>query len=193
MAGDDALAYVFWHWKRPGVGAEEYEARQRAFHAALAAAGPPGFRGSFAFALPGIPWAGDGAPVYEDWYVLDGYAALGRLNEAAVSGTVVSPHDAAAAPAAGGMGGLYALRDGSVPVEVTHACWLDKPAGVPYAGFVAGFSPRVVEAGGALWMRQLVLGPAREFCIHAPHRIEIPDDLRPLWVPLRKVWPEDGA
>ena len=26
------LAYVFWHWARPGIGRPDYEATQRAFH-----------------------------------------------------------------------------------------------------------------------------------------------------------------
>lgn len=34
------LAYIFWHWPRPGIASDEYVARQRAFHQALAARGP---------------------------------------------------------------------------------------------------------------------------------------------------------
>lgn len=36
------LAYVFWHWPRPDASTDDYESRQRAFHASLAAS-PPRF------------------------------------------------------------------------------------------------------------------------------------------------------
>ena len=35
------LSYTFWHWRQPAVPATDYETRQRAFHAALAAAPLP--------------------------------------------------------------------------------------------------------------------------------------------------------
>src|SRR5262245_13259104 len=54
------LAYVFWHWKRAGVTAKDYENRQRAFHGALAAAPSSGFLGSFSVRLSNASWAADG-------------------------------------------------------------------------------------------------------------------------------------
>ena len=73
------LAYVFWHWRQAGATAGEYEARQRAFHAALAAEPPEGFLRSITLALRGAPWAAAGGDAYEDWYLLDGMAALEPL------------------------------------------------------------------------------------------------------------------
>ena len=107
------LAYVFWHWRRPDVPAASYEALQRRFHAALGAAPPAGFLGSRSLAITGAPWADGGNEAYEDWYLLEGSAALDPLNAAAVSASRQAPHDAAAAVAGGGTAGLYLLRLGS--------------------------------------------------------------------------------
>ena len=70
------LAYVFWHWKRAEISSNDYANRQRAFHAALAAAPSPGLRGSFSVSLSGAPWAAAGAEAYEDWYLVDAFGAL---------------------------------------------------------------------------------------------------------------------
>jgi hypothetical protein len=151
------LAYLFWHWPAPGVEAGHYADALFAFHRSLAASPPAGLRGSRVFLVEGAPWV----PVeraYEDWYLLDDFAALGALNEAAVSGARRDPHDAAARLAAGGAGGLYRRLSGSAGAA-GRASWLAKPAGTGYAEFLARFS------GGELWQRQLVLGPAPEFCL----------------------------
>ncbi len=184
------LAYVFWHWKQPDVTAEEYESRQCAFHKALSSAPPPGFLHSFCLALTGAPWAFDGGQAYEDWYFLDNYAALGKLNEAAVSGGRAGAHDAAAAVAAGGSGGLYGLRLGSVSAIPRYAHWFSKPNNVEYQRLFAELAPIVKRARGRLWMRQMVLGPAREFCLHAAETVTLPAAFGTLVLPLRPVWPE---
>ena len=101
------LAYVFWHWKAAGVAAGDYENRQRAFHAALAAEPPPGFHGSV----------------------------------------------------------------------------------MKYGEFFARVAPEVEQAQGALWMRQMVLGPAREFCLHAAAPASLPAVFGALVIPLRQAWP----
>ncbi len=183
------LAYVFWHWSGPDASAADYESRLRAFHAALAAAPPPGFARSFSAGLSGVTWAAGGGASYEDWYVVDDFAALGALNEAAVSGPRAGSHDAAAALAAGGTGGLYRLRLGSAVPAPRFAHWLGKPAGMRYPDFFAALEPVVAGSRGALWMRQLTMGPAREFCLHAAERVALPAALGALAVPLRPVWP----
>jgi hypothetical protein len=53
--GNLLLAYVFWHWKQAESTAKDYENRQRAFHAALAAAPSSGFLGSFSVSLSRVP------------------------------------------------------------------------------------------------------------------------------------------
>src|SRR5258705_370094 len=104
------LAYVFWHWRREGVSPAAYEALQRRFHAALEAAPPDGFLASRSAAIAGAPWAAEGGEAYEDWYLIEGSAALDPLNAAAVSASRQVPHHTAAAVAPGGTAGLYLLR-----------------------------------------------------------------------------------
>jgi hypothetical protein len=186
------LAYVFWHWKQAQVAADEYESRQRAFHAALAAAPAPGFVGSLSAGLSRAPWAAAGGDAYEDWYLLEDFASLGLLNEAAVSASRAAPHDAAASVAAGGAGGLYRLRHGAVMREPRIAHWFGKPEGMSYVELFSRLGPLVDRARGALWMRQMVLGPSRELCLHAATALSLPPPFDPLVVPLRPVWPEPG-
>jgi hypothetical protein len=183
------LAYVFWHWKRTAVVATDYEDRQRAFHAALAAAPSAGFLGSFSVGLSHAPWAAGGDDAYEDWYLMEGFAALGLLNAAAVSTSRAVPHDAAAAVAAGGAGGLYALRRGATLHQPRYAHWFGKPEGMSYNDLVARLAPVVDQVQGALWMRQMVLGPAEEFCLHATVTVPLPAVFSAFVVPLRQAWP----
>lgn len=169
------LSYVFWHWRQPAFPAAEYETRQRAFHAALAAAPSAGFRGSFSHALAGAGWANPGGEAYEDWYLVDDSAALDPLNDAAISASRQTPHDAAAAGAAGGTAGLYSLRHGRVAdAPPASAQWFGKPAGVSYARLDAELAPLVAAAGASLWTRRMTLGPAPEFCLLAPAPAALP-------------------
>ena len=183
------LAYVFWHWKQPGTPAKDYADRQRAFHAALAAAPSPGLRGSFSVGLSDAPWAAAGGDAYEDWYLVDDFGALGLLNDAAVSATRAAPHDAAAAVVAGGAGGLYRLRHGTALREPRYAHWFGKPDGMSYGELFAQLTPAVEQAAGALWMRQMVLGPAREFCLHAGSPVVLPSRFDVLALALQPAWP----
>src|SRR3954467_15606129 len=90
------LAYVFWHRPAEDVARSDYEERLRAFHATLES--PSG-----SFRLHALPWkAVDG---YEDWYLVEDWAALGELNEAAVAAARRGEDDAAARLAADGGGG----------------------------------------------------------------------------------------
>jgi len=61
---------------------------------------------------------------------------------------------------------------------------------MPYRELVAQLAPVVSRCDGALWMRQLVLGPAPEFCLHAATTVRLAAELRPLVMPLRTVWPD---
>lgn len=184
------LAYVFWHWKAAEVRSADYEARQRAFHAALDVTPPGGFQSSFSLAITRVPWANNGGDAYEDWYLLTGFGALGALNEAAVSGARAVPHGAAAAMAGGGAGGIYALRRGRVRRDARHALWFAKPEGMGYAELFDQLSPLADEAQAALWMRQLTLGPAPEFCLHSEMPVIVPALFRPLVIALRTIWPK---
>jgi hypothetical protein len=183
------LAYVFWHWKRPEVTTIDYEDRQRGFHAALRASSSPGFIESFSVGVSNAPWVAS-SQAYEDWYLVQDFGALGLLNEAAVSSSRAQPHDVAAAVAAGGAGGLYGLRRGTALRRPHYAYWFAKPEGMPYRDLFAQLESVVDRVESALWMRQMVLGPAREFCLHSAVPVSLPAGLGALLIPLRQTWPE---
>jgi hypothetical protein len=144
------LAYLFWHAPSDPVEREEYESRLLEFHEAI--------RGvvveSAAFRLDELPFARRAG--YEDWYLVEDWAALGELNAAAVSGVRAAPHDAVARLARDGWGGVYRLMRGSSKVP-DRGRWESKPADESYDSFLGR------EGAETIWQRQLVLGPAPEF------------------------------
>ena len=169
------LAYVFWHRPAPDAGAA-YEPGLRAFQAVLREAPPAGFVACWTYAVEG--------DAYEDWYLVDDWAALGVLNDAAVDAGHRVPHDAVAALAADGIAGVFRLiaGDGERPRAVRTT--LAKPAGVSYAEFAAAVVEPAAGNGAAVWQRQMTLGPGPEFrvygdeaasleapCEHAPLRL----------------------
>jgi hypothetical protein len=172
------LAYVFWHWKQAHIALDDYETRQRAFHAALKAIPPAGFQDSFSIALAQKPWrAAEAAEVYEDWYLVQDFGALGTLNEGAISASRAVPHDAAAVVAAGGTGAVYGLRLGEVLLQPQYAHWFNKPTGISYQDFLAQMTALTASRQSALWMRQMVLGPAPEFCLHTTTAVTLAPEL----------------
>src|SRR3954466_131611 len=108
------LAYLFWHSHRPDGDPSRYEQALADFHGELAAAAPAGFHGSTAFAVEGATWMRE--PLYEDWYMVDDWAAVGTLNEAAVDARRRASHDTVAASARAGAGGVYMMRAGAEPL-----------------------------------------------------------------------------
>jgi hypothetical protein len=146
------LAYVFWHRPKSGVDTAAYEEAQREFHTSLEVP-------SASFRLVTLPFTGGSG--YEDWYLVEHWAAVGVLNDAAVDATRRNHHDRAASLAADGWGGIYSLERGAgtIPDGVE---WLDKPRGEPSEEFIASLPQE------AVWRRQLVLGPAPEFCVAVP-------------------------
>jgi hypothetical protein len=158
------LAYVFWHRPREGVGAADYAAALTAFHERI---GVP----SWFAALRRPPWCEDGG-WYEDWYLVEDWNGLGRLNEAAVTGPRRAPHDAAAALAGEGIAGLYA-RVGGRPEPPAWAAWVAKPAGRGYEAFEAELRA-AAGPGRSVWKRQMVLGPTPEFAVLGPAATALP-------------------
>lgn len=185
----NGLAYTFWHWRRSSIPAAEYEARQRAFHAALAAHPPAGFSQSISSSLTGAPWANAGGDAYQDRYVVRDSAALDALEQAAISGARQRPHDDAARVAEGGTAGLYQARIGRLVTAPRHAAWFAKPEGMSYDELLAQCKALVHDGESVLWMRQMVLGPSPEFCIESTNGLTLPPEYRPLSVALRPVWP----
>jgi hypothetical protein len=164
------LAYVFWHRPAGGIDPHAYEAALAAFHVALAAAPPHGFAASAAFRLSAAPWLPGDGPAYEDWYAVTGWEELGALNAAAVSGPRAAPHDAVAGEAGAGAGGVYGHVSGPEPLEAAHAAWLPKPDGEDRDAFQAALA----APGGAVWMRQMVLGAAPEYVVRTAAPAELP-------------------
>jgi hypothetical protein len=175
------LAYVSWHSPAVPERAPQYEERLAAFHRALQTVKPDGFLRSMAYRVHDGTWL-PGAPGYEDWYEVVDWAALGVLNATAVSASVRSDHDAVAELAGGG-GGLYGLlRPASTdPASHTLATWAVKPRQVSYPDFIALLEMFPVDC--ALWQRQMVLGPAPEFCIAGPEALIRELGVPPQWQP----------
>lgn len=193
MTRDDTLlAYVFWHWRRPTADAATYESAQRAFQQALTDSPSAGFVRAFSHALAGAPWANSGGEAYEDWYLVRDSAALDPLNDAAVSAGRRAPHDAAASLAAGGTAGLYRLRMGTPPSAPRFAHWFVKPEGVSYPRLFAAVEPALGPVEGSLWMRQMTLGPATEFCVLAREPATLAPMFQMFAFPLRPVWSGAG-
>jgi hypothetical protein len=167
------LAYVFWHVPSAQVAAQEYEAQLTAFHAALRADGPPGLGLTAMVGLDAIPWL-DGAAGYEDWYLVEDFAALGALNVAAVSGSRKASHDAAAGSARTGVAGLMGHVAGPLlPEQPGWAAWLSKPEGMAYDAFHTTLW-EVLGNHASAWQRQMTLGPATEYCVLAPAERALP-------------------
>jgi hypothetical protein len=171
------LAYLFWHRPLDSDEVEAYEQAHVAFHRSLAHSQPVGLRGSAAFRMAELPWL---APVagkaYEDWYLVEDYTALGVLGEAAVGRGHRSAHDAVARRYGGGAGGLYGLVEGDrsdsglgvrLFGEDSLAIWVARPPGSRQRMLAELLGDGIDPAHASLWRRQLVLGPAPEFCLIA--------------------------
>jgi hypothetical protein len=181
-----SLAYVFWH--QPRAAAADYEPPLVDFHEALRRSPVEGLLGSRSFRVPALPWLADGG--YEDWYVVSDFAALGRLNEAAVDSRHMGAHDAVAALAGGAVGGLYALMAGDALLGHRFAAWFGKPGGMAYADLLVTVGVRDSElppGAVALWQRQLLLGPAPEFVLTGERELRFDPGLQPFEVEVSQV------
>jgi hypothetical protein len=204
------LAYVFWHAPAEGVDAAPYEHALIAFHRSLAHSPPFGFEGSAAFRIAEPPWSATGEPLepsdaaagampgapapsaagawYEDWYLVEDFAALGVLNESAVARGHRTSHDRAAKGLGRATAGVYRVIEGelstpSALAECTHATWVTPAAGAGSAELGAMLGDGADPRGSSVWQRQLVLGPAPEFCVlsREPLAGVAPTRLAPGW------------
>jgi hypothetical protein len=169
------LAYTFWHQPKPDVTAGDYERGLQVFHQRLAAVPIPGFISSDTLRVPELPWLVGGG--YEDWYLVDDFAALGTLATAAVDQDRRPPHDVLAYASQQGAGGVYALvagRSGEPGRPAGWAGWFRKRDGVHYPELLAGLRKQVDDGQVvAVWQRQLVLGPAEEFRVEASRPVPV--------------------
>jgi hypothetical protein len=138
------LAYVFWH---QAADVDGYEESLLSFHDSLPIA-------SASFRLARLPFLAESG--YEDWYLVDGWEALGPLGRVALE---TGTHDPIAAMSGDGWGGVWAPVSGSAEIPEGSINWVDKPRGVPYGEFFAGLG------ADTIWCRQLVLGPAPEVAV----------------------------
>ncbi len=187
------LAYVFWHWPRPGIASDEYERRQRTFHAALAERGPSALLQSYSWRVTGPSWT----PVsiaWEDWYLLADSAGLDALNSAAISDLLRDEHDAAASLASGGTAALYtpAGPRAGMPysLEGRYALWFHKPEDMRYATLYQWMGSDLP----GLWTRMMTLGPAPEFCLMTDNPHAAPLGWRAQLTRRERIWPlEESA
>ncbi len=182
------LAYVFWHWPRPDVPVARYEESLYEFHTSLRSSKTPGLVDAFSFRVGGLPW-GPGGSLYEDWYVVQDFSALGTLNEAAVSGGNRQSHDAVAGHYMKGAGGVLKRVTGDLdPRDSAYSTWIDKPSGKTYLSYYDELGEHVGGlASSGLWRRQMVLGPSPQFCMHSRKELGLPASYRPFQAKLDLV------
>jgi hypothetical protein len=169
------LAYVFWHAPASAVDVEAYEADLLAFHASLAADRPAGFVRSETSGLGRASWL-DAEDSYEDWYLVSDWAAVGELNHAAVAAAHLASHDRVAHQAGSGAGAIYGLHAGSENAGSRVRTWFAKPEGWSYGRLYDALGA-TLDDGASLWRRQLVLGPAPEFCLRSGTPQQLPDGI----------------
>ncbi len=176
------LAYLLWHRPADGIERETYEHACERFHRSLQHSPPAGFRGSAVFGVSEPPWlapAQGGA--YEDWYLLEDFAALGVLNEVAVAHGHRSAHDELARRFGAGAGGLYGQLEGHVDLQdAPRAIWVSRPPGEPRGELAQLLGDGMDPTHASLWRRALVLGPAPEYCLLSP---EPPKGVSPTRLP----------
>jgi hypothetical protein len=162
------LAYIFWHRPHGHVDAATYEEAVLRFQSDLSAQSPPGLIAATSFRIDAAPWLAD-RPGYEDWYLMEGSWAMDPLNAFAVAGRTRSTHDAAAAQAEDGHGGLYTHEAGELAWNAQSTlCWFNRPRGIHWQSALEPV--RAARPQAVIWRRQMVLAPAPEFAV------ELPDD-----------------
>jgi hypothetical protein len=93
------------------------------------------------------------------------------LNEAAVGHGHRSAHEQAARAFGDGAGGLYGLLegepDGAARATASPAVWVGRSPESPHRALGDLLGDGIDPRRASLWQRQLMLGPAPEFCLLA--------------------------
>ena len=140
--------------------------------------------------MAGADWIPEGRAAYEDWYLIEGSAALDGLDRGAVAPAARGTARRDSRSVAGGAGGLYRLRAGEFrESEARPACWFRKPEGMGYAALALLLEPLTRDGRACLWGRQMVLGPAPEFCLQSAGPLDLPAPIAAASLALRRVWP----
>jgi hypothetical protein len=181
------FAYVFWHWPRPEVSTASYEEKLASFLGSLASSKPRGLVQALCFRTGPLPWGPKGR-LYEDWYVVEDFASLGVLNDAAVSGRTKGPHDSVAKDYMKGAGAIFKMVHGELPlVESRFATWIEKSVGPSYESYYDGVSREAGMERTGLWRRMMVLGPSTQFCLHSGKKLSFPASYRPITAGLEPI------
>ena len=184
------LSYTFWHSPASDTDPRIYEQRLISFHKSLAQHAPDGFRSSLIFRTQNAPWIASGSPAYEDWYLVESFAALGAINDAAISGPRKDPHDRIASLAASGAAGIYRLKSGSLELmkDARHCAWFSKPV-ITYDALYDLLRPITSDPATTLWQRQMVLGPSPEFCLRTAEKPHLPLSITAIDCPVEGIHP----
>lgn len=179
------LAYVFWHWPRPGVSVRLYERKLGSFQSAMGRK-PILLSDLLSYRVDSLPWAPKGVPLYEDWYLVKDFGALGSLNDAAVSGGTKDFHDSVAKDYLMGAGGVFKLIRRNLPLrEAGYATWIEKVPGTSYQSYYEDVAKVLGSIQADLWRRQMVLGPSPQFCVHSVQTVRFPKSFRPFTTKVR--------
>ena len=83
------------------------------------------------------------------------------------------------------------MRVGEVGLATARvALWFAKPAGMSYEDLYRMLQAEVERVGesGSVWQRQMVLGPAPEFCWRGAQELRLPEGFECLNIAVKQIW-----
>ena len=118
----------------------------------------------------------DGGGDYEDWYLLDGWNAVGVIEEAAVAQGHTTAHEAIAQLAGPATSGVYRLGEGHARLADTRlSVWVSRARGHAGPTIADLLGDGMDRRTSGLWRRCLGLGPAPEYCVLACEESSLAD------------------